>query len=266
MGGSAEESRSSSFSIIFFAHVRATRTRTLGRDSLFCVHFCAGFCKCWAVGVQHDLHTFWRFAGTFCFSKIPSVSAALWAACIHSFVGGATPESSTAMSSEFSTREADMVFAQVNFTLRKDTHTTVRVCNGRPEPSNQNPTSPDTHHPWHHVQCAVATAIPSQWVLTIVMPTALNTNTFLSCDARYKVWFYSRQSADRTCRWLADNTESQSTVAVHTLAHCQPGAPEPPARGYHVGAQSRAPSISRPHSVLPVFAVPGCHSSVTPAL
>ena len=49
--------------------------------------------------------TFWRFADAF--SRMPSVSAALWAAFIHSFVGGAIPESSTSMPSAFPTREAD---------------------------------------------------------------------------------------------------------------------------------------------------------------
>ena len=76
------------FFLVFFWYVRATRTRTSGRDALLCVHLCARFCTCRAVSVQHDLHTFWRFAGAF--SKMPSVSAAIWARCIHSSVGGST--------------------------------------------------------------------------------------------------------------------------------------------------------------------------------
>ena len=34
------------------------RIRTSGRDALLCVHLCARFCMCRAVGVQHEMHTF----------------------------------------------------------------------------------------------------------------------------------------------------------------------------------------------------------------
>ena len=68
------------------------------------------------MSVWHEMHTFWRFADAF--SRMPSVSAAFRAASIHSGVGRATPASSTAMSSAVSTRECDMVSAQVNFTFK----------------------------------------------------------------------------------------------------------------------------------------------------
>ena len=60
---------------------------------------------CWDMSVQMQMHTLWRFDGEP--SRMPSVSRALWAACIHSRVGGTPPASSTAMSSASAPREVD---------------------------------------------------------------------------------------------------------------------------------------------------------------
>ena len=77
-GGESEQPFWVLFLVHFFLHDRATRTRVFWRDSLFCVHSCAWFASAGLVSVWHDLHTFWRLADVF--SRIPSVSAALWAA------------------------------------------------------------------------------------------------------------------------------------------------------------------------------------------
>ena len=61
---------------------------------------------CWDMSVQMQMHTLWRFAGEP--SRMPSVSRALWAACIHSRDGATPPASSTAMASASATREVDI--------------------------------------------------------------------------------------------------------------------------------------------------------------
>ena len=61
---------------------------------------------CWDMSVQMQMHTLWRFDGEP--SRMPSVSRALWAACIHSGDGATPPASSTAMSSAPATREVDI--------------------------------------------------------------------------------------------------------------------------------------------------------------
>ena len=61
---------------------------------------------CWDMSVQMQMRTLWRFAGEP--SRMPSVSRALWAACIHSRDGATPPASSTAMASASATREVDI--------------------------------------------------------------------------------------------------------------------------------------------------------------
>ena len=61
---------------------------------------------CWDMSVQMQMHTLWRFDGEP--SRMPSVSRALWAACIHSRDGATPPASSTAMASASATREVDI--------------------------------------------------------------------------------------------------------------------------------------------------------------
>ena len=88
-----------------YTHTDHDRVTSATDYQQLCLEF--GVQVCWDMSVQVQMHTLWRFDGEP--SRMPSVSRALWAACIHSRDGATPPASSTAMASASATREVDIV-------------------------------------------------------------------------------------------------------------------------------------------------------------